>query len=172
MSLIPIRDAAHAARGMCARRLPAGAVLLLGMLVLAGPTRAQVADPTLWVTDGFVSAMAFSGDTLYIGGAFTYVGPNTGGFVGIDVTTSRQHGGWPRVEGAVFGIVTVMAVFSGVERPKLLVTGRWLVATVRLTNRVVLPRPDAVLVRIQETLAPSELIESVWLPGLVLNQRR
>src|SRR2546423_8053174 len=49
--------------------------------------------------------------------------------------------------GSVPGIVTVIAVFSGVERPKLLVTGRWLVVTVRLTNRVVLPRPDAVLVR-------------------------
>src|SRR5580765_2196548 len=49
--------------------------------------------------------------------------------------------------GSLPGIVTVMGVFSGVERPKLLVTGRWLVVTVRLTNRLVLPRPDAVLVR-------------------------
>src|SRR5437867_7455795 len=49
--------------------------------------------------------------------------------------------------GSLPGIVTVIAVFSGVEMPKLLVTGRWLVATVRLTNRAVLPRPDVVLVR-------------------------
>src|SRR2546423_1242335 len=49
--------------------------------------------------------------------------------------------------GSVPGIVTVIAVFSAGESPKRLVAGRWLVVTVRLTNRVVLPRPDVVLVR-------------------------
>ena len=45
---------------MRSRRSPAHAVLFLGMLALAGPARAQIADPNLWVTDGDVYCEIFA----------------------------------------------------------------------------------------------------------------
>ena len=105
MNLVRFGGLAHTARPMRSRRPPASVVLLLGMLALAGPARAQTVDPTLWSTDGTVKAMALSGGTLYIGGTFSYVGPITGDFVGIDSTTGRPQSGWPRVEGGVYASV-------------------------------------------------------------------
>ena len=65
---------ALAARAAHPLRLP---LLLLAalLLLLARPARAQV-DRQPYVTNGTVSAIVRDGGTVYIGGSFTYVGPN------------------------------------------------------------------------------------------------
>lgn len=59
-------------------------------------------DPGLWTTNGQVTASLLSGQTLYVGGTFSYVGPNTGGFVATDSATGAPLAGWPRVNGTVY----------------------------------------------------------------------
>ena len=49
------------------------------------------------VTDGGVFAMVLSGNTLYIGGGFTYAGPANGTGVPIDATTGVPASGFPRI---------------------------------------------------------------------------
>lgn len=44
----------------------------------------DIARDDFWVTNGEVSTLAIGDGVLYAGGSFTYVGPNTGSFVGID----------------------------------------------------------------------------------------
>jgi len=76
---------------------------------LRSPQPAHVADaadgsqvnPNMWVTNGSVDAIATSGNTIYIGGSFTRVGPNTGSFVGIDAGSGAPVANWPRVTGEV-----------------------------------------------------------------------
>src|SRR5689334_14320019 len=78
-------------------------VVMLPVVTSLSPGRAfaQVLDPTLWTTDGSVSAMALDGNTLYIGGTFARIGPNTGGFATLNDATGALRAGWPRVEGLV-----------------------------------------------------------------------
>ncbi|HEX8528575.1 MAG TPA: hypothetical protein VF646_01065, partial [Cytophagales bacterium] len=51
-------------------------LFVAGCLSIA--THAQVPDPTVWGVAGDVNAIVRDGNTLYIGGTFTYVGANTG----------------------------------------------------------------------------------------------
>ena len=67
---------------------------------------AQVTRQDLYVTNGPVYATAISGNTLYVGGRFTHVGPATGGGVPLDVTTGAPVGGYPRVTGKVYAVVS------------------------------------------------------------------
>jgi hypothetical protein len=91
--------------------LPSTPLLRLGRFLIAmalvlglatGVARAQVVDPNMWGTNGYVSAVATAENSVYLGGSFTFVGPNTGAFVGIDTGTGTPQTGWPRVEGYVF----------------------------------------------------------------------
>jgi hypothetical protein len=69
--------------------------LSLGLIALLPLPRAAQAQPDLvlsevpdagmWVTDGYVNAMATDGDVTYIGGGFSRVGPNTGSGVIFDI---------------------------------------------------------------------------------------
>ncbi len=64
--------------------------LMLVLLVIAGlvswpvPATAATPQPEIrtdtWVTNGTVSTVVQSGNTIYLGGDFTYVGPTTGSF--------------------------------------------------------------------------------------------
>ncbi|CAA9320657.1 MAG: hypothetical protein AVDCRST_MAG56-6941 [uncultured Cytophagales bacterium] len=66
----------------------------------------QAVDTTQWVTDGDVHAIARNGNTLYVGGRFSYVGPNTGGGGAVDLTTghllTKQ---FPHINGEVAAVV-------------------------------------------------------------------
>jgi hypothetical protein len=76
--------------------------------MLAGGARlasAQALDANLWVTDGDVHTVVPSGNTLYVGGTFAYVGPNTGGWSEID-GSGRTVAHLPRVNGDVTGTVS------------------------------------------------------------------
>ncbi len=55
---------------------------------LAGAAYAQQVRDDLWVTNGYVQAEVISGNTLYLGGNFSQVGPATGGWVPVDTAAT------------------------------------------------------------------------------------
>jgi hypothetical protein len=63
-------------------------------------------DTTLWVTDGTVAAVVRNGNTIYLGGSFTMVGPATGG----GAPLSAESGGLvlplPKVLGTIYASVS------------------------------------------------------------------
>lgn len=67
------------------RALALLAVLLPGLA--AGQALPSETPLDVWGPDGPVRAVARDGDTLYVGGAFTYVGPPTGPFAIVDAST-------------------------------------------------------------------------------------
>ncbi|MBI5711724.1 MAG: T9SS type A sorting domain-containing protein [Candidatus Eisenbacteria bacterium] len=79
--------------------------LLLFLLLSAGPVVSQEVDPILWGTNGNVTGIARSGNTIYIAGAFFLVGPNTGSFVPIDRTSGAALPSFPKVAGVVKAII-------------------------------------------------------------------
>lgn len=88
-----------------ARQSPAFHLAILTSLVLlfSGPSNvsAQTIREDLYVTDGQVNACVLAGNTLYIGGIFTTVGPPTGSWVPIDAATGLAASGFPRVDGPI-----------------------------------------------------------------------
>jgi beta-propeller uncharacterized protein DUF5122 len=78
-----------------------------GLVVLAllagsvGAAYAQSPDTSLWVTDGDVKAAVLVGGTLYVGGAFSRVGPYLGSGVPFDASTGQPQQPFARVSGAV-----------------------------------------------------------------------
>ena len=74
----------------------------------AAPASAQRKTPraATWVTNGPVYAIATTPSTTYIGGQFTYVGPNTGGAAVLDRTTGALVGAFPAVGGDVYACVS------------------------------------------------------------------
>ena len=60
------------------------AMVIVGALFGTCGAWAQVVDPNLYVTNGSVSSSVVLGNTLYIGGQFTEVGPATGAGVPTD----------------------------------------------------------------------------------------
>jgi hypothetical protein len=54
-----------------------------------------------WITDGTVSAVAYSKGLTYIGGDFTYVGPNTGYGAALSPATSEPDLKFPKVNGPI-----------------------------------------------------------------------
>ncbi len=103
--------------GRVARRAGLLAPLVLALL-LGAATRARAAvgadadctgapvpDPSLWAVDGPVHAVARVGGTLYVGGSFNSVAPNTGGGVALDVASGLPTRRFPKVDGNVEVIV-------------------------------------------------------------------
>ncbi len=76
--------------------------LTLGLFTPPAPSSAQELNPEFPVTDGTVWAMTVLDSTLFIGGSFTYVGRNTGGFVGVDSASGEVAAGSVRVDGHVY----------------------------------------------------------------------
>src|SRR6266487_3248657 len=70
--------------------------------ILAAPgVFAQTVDPNLWGTNGTVTAIARTGNTVYIGGAFTWVGPITGGGVALSAESGAPLPSFQKVAGLV-----------------------------------------------------------------------
>src|SRR5207249_2600730 len=90
-------------RSSDARSGLARAVLLLSLL--CANARAQVEREDAWTTDGPVHVIRHIGDRLYIGGAFSRIGPRSGGAVPLDLATGRAIEGFPRVRGNVLVII-------------------------------------------------------------------
>lgn len=66
---------------------------------------AAVPRGDLWVANGAVHAMTLVGSTLYVGGAFTQIGPATGGAAAIDPVTGSTTS-FPKVAGTVYAILS------------------------------------------------------------------
>jgi trimeric autotransporter adhesin len=67
----------------------------------AGASRAQTLDTTLWVPNAEVKSILRVGNTLYLGGNFTEIGPPTGNGVGIQYPSGAVVPGFPKVTGYV-----------------------------------------------------------------------
>lgn len=57
-----------------------------------------------WVTNGPVHAIAQAGNTIYIGGEFTRVGPYTGGGVPIEASSGSALAKFPKVNGFICAV--------------------------------------------------------------------
>ncbi|MEQ1831938.1 MAG: hypothetical protein ABL977_02700, partial [Candidatus Eisenbacteria bacterium] len=71
------------------------------LLASTSGASAQSLDANLWITNGRVNAVARSGNTLYAGGAFSVVGPRTGGGMPVDTATGLVLTAAPAVRGDV-----------------------------------------------------------------------
>ena len=79
---------------------------LFALLVwCAGTASSQTAFESLYVTNGRVDAVVVSGNTIYIGGMFTSVGPNTGAGVAIGISTGTFDPAFPRVDGIIYVVI-------------------------------------------------------------------
>lgn len=83
------------------RFFPLHLVLAVACTLVASVACAQIADPNLWVTNGSVRTTLLDGARLYLGGKFSYVGPQTGSFTSYDVSDQHVKTRWPRVDGTV-----------------------------------------------------------------------
>ena len=87
------------------RITPLAAAFAAALLMAPSPARSQVVEPEFWGTDADVHAVACSGNTVYIGGNFTSLGPCTGGGVPLHAATGKPLHGFPKVAGSVYGAV-------------------------------------------------------------------
>ena len=75
----------------------------------AAPAAAEITSPDprpgTWVTNGRVNAMVRQGSSLYIGGEFTTVGPQTGHGVFLDPSSGAVLPGSPSINGNVYDAV-------------------------------------------------------------------
>jgi hypothetical protein len=83
------------------------ALLFLTMLACFNCCYSQTAevDTNMWVANGGVLSFVKSNNTIYLGGNFTYVGPNTGNGVPVNTTTGEALSSFPKVSGSVFASV-------------------------------------------------------------------
>ncbi len=89
-------------------RLPA-VFVLMGLIAAGLPLRSASASATpqadFWIANGPVYSSVLNGATLYIGGDFTYVGPETGAGVTFDTTTGAPNA-FPRIDGRVDAVAS------------------------------------------------------------------
>jgi hypothetical protein len=81
------------------------ALLACACVLLGSAARAQTLRPDFSITNGQVTAQVLRGNTLYLGGSFSFVGPVTGAGVPVDLSTGVPAAGFPRVNGSVFTAV-------------------------------------------------------------------
>ncbi len=67
-------------------------------------TSISVSTSDRWVTNGSVLSMIRQGNTLYIGGQFSRIGPNTGRGVPLDGLTGDPQSAYPRINGTVYAV--------------------------------------------------------------------
>ena len=78
--------------------------VIIGVIALVAPLsagRAQQLDPDQWGANGTVSAMAASGDTVFLGGDFSLIGPVSGGGGELSLRDGRPTPNFPRVTGTI-----------------------------------------------------------------------
>ena len=80
-------------------KLPVLAAILTCMA--GAHAQSPAPNPKLWVPDGPVRAIVHAGDTTYIGGLFSHVGPATGCGVPLDTATGLPVGTFPKINGEV-----------------------------------------------------------------------
>ncbi|TPW18535.1 MAG: hypothetical protein FD130_183, partial [Halothiobacillaceae bacterium] len=78
--------------------------------VASAATPATNPEKDFWITDGNVTSVAHDGASVYLGGEFTYVGPNNGHGVTLNVSTGDPSAQDPYIDGT-----TVYAVIPDTE---------------------------------------------------------
>ncbi len=80
--------------------------LLFFLAILSTVVHAQFEapdyKPDLWMINGQVNEVVRNGNTVYIGGSFSYVGPRTGSGVSVSTTTGEVNGQALQIQGEVF----------------------------------------------------------------------
>lgn len=92
------------------------------------PSAPAIGGATLgptWITNGPVDAIAESGDRIYLGGEFTYVGPRTGSCVPIDASSGSAMPSFPEINERVEAVVADGAGGYYVGGSFTLVGGVW-----------------------------------------------
>ena len=77
---------------------------VLLFVIVSGITNSQTLQENLYVTNGSVKATKISGNTLYIGGDFTQVGPSTGYGAAIETSTGTYDASMPKVNGNIYAV--------------------------------------------------------------------
>jgi hypothetical protein len=80
-------------------------ILALGWLPSALGQPSDTPLPYFWRPDGPVQALLVTNGITYFGGAFTYVGPDSGSAGVIDLATTQAKRGFPKIEGSVLAAV-------------------------------------------------------------------
>jgi len=79
---------------------------IVAAVAWSGAIGAQAIAPSLWGVDNRVLTLARSENTLYVGGAFNSVGPQTGGGVPVGLRDGLAVERYPRVAGEVKTVVS------------------------------------------------------------------
>lgn len=98
------------------------ALLTLPLSLPASSSAAEIIRDRLWITDGTVRAIAYSGNTIYLGGAFSQVGPAIGAAALFDGSSGAALTPYWNVTGQVRAIASdgaggyyVGGIFSSVR---------------------------------------------------------
>ena len=78
------------------------------LVLLARPASASLnsSPDETWVTDNKVYSVVSAGDRVYLGGDFTYVGPNVGYGATLDTTNGQRDTKFPKINGKVFAAIS------------------------------------------------------------------
>lgn len=90
----------HAPLGSTQIALTAVSLMLASPMIGARTSAAT----ELWGTDGTVTAVVRSGNTIFVGGAFAHVGPCTGSGVPLDIHSGAVPSRYAKVVGTVFAV--------------------------------------------------------------------
>jgi len=71
--------------------------MFIALMLLTYAVHAQTLQSNLWTTNGTVEAAVVSGNIIYIGGQFNYVGPTTGAGGALSVVTGMPDTAFPKV---------------------------------------------------------------------------
>jgi len=98
------RETLVPSHGRPANPLRAAVIVAVVGVAVATSSHAQTVRSDLYATDGDVSAIATSANTIYIAGSFSRVGPPTGSCAPLDATTAKATA-FPAVVGRVLAAV-------------------------------------------------------------------
>lgn len=78
---------------------------ILSLLTMHAYPQSDLPDPRMWITDGPVLTIACHENTIYIGGDFKRVGPNTPYGIAIDALTGLPGSQFAKPNGSLFAVV-------------------------------------------------------------------